>query len=409
MRSEPRRCALALAAAALVLALTPADAAAIPAFARKYGVSCSLCHAPAPRLNAFGERFAGNGFEMAPGEEPRDTIDTGDELLRLLRQVNFAFRVDLYAAASTRSPSGGAAVDLETPWGIKLLSGGPLADRVSYYLYFFLTERGEVAGLEDAYLQFTDLGGTGVSVIAGQFQVSDPLFKRELRLEYEDYQPYRVRVGEARADLTYDRWLFATWSPWSGGDLAVQVVNGRGLDAASGLRLYDRDDHKNLMLRLSQEVGPVRVGGFGYLGWEREEGATDRIRIWGPDATVPVGGGAELNLQYLRRTDSDPFFAGAARERATVDAAFAELVWGPQGPNGRLWLTGLVNWIDADRPVVSLRLGEQEGAERFLERYLTAAVGASWLHRRNVRFLGEAGWDFEREAARLTTGVVTAF
>lgn len=51
-----------------------------------------------------------------------------------------------------------------------------------------------MAGLEDAYVQFTDVGGSGVSVIAGQFQVSDPLFKRELRLEYEDYQPYRVRV-----------------------------------------------------------------------------------------------------------------------------------------------------------------------------------------------------------------------
>ena len=39
--------------------------------------------------------------------------------------------------------------------------------------------------------------GPNVSVLAGQFQVSDPLFKRELRLEYEDYQPYRVRVGES--------------------------------------------------------------------------------------------------------------------------------------------------------------------------------------------------------------------
>lgn len=37
---------------------------AIPAFARKYGASCSLCHAPFPRLTAFGERFAANGFEF---------------------------------------------------------------------------------------------------------------------------------------------------------------------------------------------------------------------------------------------------------------------------------------------------------------------------------------------------------
>jgi hypothetical protein len=54
-------------------------------------------------------------------------------------------------------------------------------------------------------VQFTDIASSGVSLIAGQFQVSDPLFKRELRLEYEDYQPYRVRVGLTTADLTYDR------------------------------------------------------------------------------------------------------------------------------------------------------------------------------------------------------------
>ena len=40
--------ALALAAAAALLA--PLDAEAIPAFARKYKVSCTTCHAPFPRL-----------------------------------------------------------------------------------------------------------------------------------------------------------------------------------------------------------------------------------------------------------------------------------------------------------------------------------------------------------------------
>jgi hypothetical protein len=35
--------------------LWPEPAEAIPAFARKYRVSCALCHQPFPRLNAFGE------------------------------------------------------------------------------------------------------------------------------------------------------------------------------------------------------------------------------------------------------------------------------------------------------------------------------------------------------------------
>src|SRR3546814_13507529 len=81
-------------------------------------------------------------------------------------------------------------------------------------------ERGEVAGLEDAYLQFNDVLGSGVDVIAGQFQVSDPLFKRELRLEYEDYMPYRVRVGavgrseERRVGKECVSTCRSRWSPY---------------------------------------------------------------------------------------------------------------------------------------------------------------------------------------------------
>ena len=48
--------------------------AEIPAFARKYKFSCSVCHAPIPRLTEFGDVFAGNGFQIAVEEEPRDTI-----------------------------------------------------------------------------------------------------------------------------------------------------------------------------------------------------------------------------------------------------------------------------------------------------------------------------------------------
>ena len=69
-------------AALLTLALvaSPRPAEAIPAFARKYRTTCATCHAPVPRLNAFGEQFAANGFVLAIGEPPRDIIATGDPL-----------------------------------------------------------------------------------------------------------------------------------------------------------------------------------------------------------------------------------------------------------------------------------------------------------------------------------------
>ena len=40
------------------------QAEAVPAFARKYNVSCSMCHVAFPMLNAFGRQFKLNGYVM---------------------------------------------------------------------------------------------------------------------------------------------------------------------------------------------------------------------------------------------------------------------------------------------------------------------------------------------------------
>jgi hypothetical protein len=58
-----------LAPSCLLMALVagffaPAPAAAIPAFAGKYGTSCQTCHSVFPKLNAFGEAFRLNGLRM---------------------------------------------------------------------------------------------------------------------------------------------------------------------------------------------------------------------------------------------------------------------------------------------------------------------------------------------------------
>jgi hypothetical protein len=396
-------------ACALAIGLLAADVApvdAIPPFARRYRVSCNLCHAPPPRLNAFGEQFAGNGFVFMHGEEPRDTIATGDTLLALPARLPLGMRLDAYMQALTTVAQDETRVDMQTPYAIKLFSSAPIAKNVSYYLYFFLSERGEIVGLEDAYVQFSDIAGTGAAVMAGQFQVSDPLFKRELRLEFEDYQVYRVRVGDTRADLTYDRGLMAVYSPWTGGDLAFQVLNGRGLTPAGDNRQFDRDPWKNVALRYSHEIGPLRVGAFGLLGTEETEGVENRFTVWGPDATLQLGSKVELNVQYLRRNDNDPFYgAPGAPIETVVEGGFAEVIWAPGSAGGRWFVTGLVNWLDSDDAVFTIRQGEPGP----LSRYRTGAVGVSYLLRRNLRLLVETQYDADRERARLTTGFTAAF
>jgi hypothetical protein len=54
--------------ATFALALVP-SAAAIPAFARQYGTSCTTCHIDFPKLNDFGKAFKDAGFKFPKDDE----------------------------------------------------------------------------------------------------------------------------------------------------------------------------------------------------------------------------------------------------------------------------------------------------------------------------------------------------
>src|SRR6056297_3994273 len=68
---------------------------AIPAFARKYRLSCKTCHSPAmPKLKPYGDTFAGNGFKLSDEEAPRYFVPAGDDKLSLIRNFPLAVRMD---------------------------------------------------------------------------------------------------------------------------------------------------------------------------------------------------------------------------------------------------------------------------------------------------------------------------
>lgn len=376
-----------LLALAVVLA-SPAEA--VPAFARKHKLSCTTCHAPFPRLKPFGEEFAARGFRMPPGQEPaRATFDVGDPLLELPRDLPLAIRLEGHAAWNEDTA---AEADFEWPWVFKVLSGGPISKKVSYYFYFII-EKGEVDGLEDAYLQINELGGKPLDLIVGQFQVCDPLFKRELRLERLDYEIYGTPVGESRIALTYDRGLMATWGAPAGIDVVLQVVNGNGIrdDAAD----FDRDSYKNVALRAARHFGPVRAGLFGYSGREDgDNGLRNATTFWGPDLVFDIDETVQVNVQYLERRDDNPFFLAEGAEEIVTRGGFVELVFQPGGPNGRWAWTALYNRVNS---------GDE------LARRESAALSATYLLARNVRLLVEGGRDIEGSANRASVGLVAAF
>ncbi|NOZ55813.1 MAG: hypothetical protein GXO73_03355 [Calditrichaeota bacterium] len=401
----------AVLVAAAVAFVWPQTGSAIPAFARKYRLSCSTCHAPVPRLKAYGEDFAGNAFQLEGKEPVRFFRDTGDPILTLQRELPIAVRFDNYFRVQTKE--GARKSDFQMPYYLKFLSGGQIAKDVSYYFYFFFSERGEVAGVEDAYVHFNNLFGTDLDLMIGQFQVSDPLFKRELRLTYEDYQIYRVRVGAARANLTYDRGLMLTYGTSFGSDVVLEVLNGNGKSPADALRNFDTDNYKNVLLRVSQSVGNVRIGGFGYYGKEEKykelfpsgsqptrEWVTDRFHYLGVDATVDFSKSLQLNAQAIVRRDDNPYFMRVHPVEVETRGYIVELIWALHGEMGRPFLTLLYNRVDGESSPELLNLGLD---------YESFTASYSYLLHRNLRLVFEGTYDKRAKNTRLLAGFVSAF
>jgi hypothetical protein len=382
----------------LLVSLTARDVGAIPAFARRYNVSCQLCHSPFPKLTAFGEDFAANGYRFSAKEDPKDTLSTGDNLLSLMKDVPLAIRLDMYAQGYA---NGRAATDFQTPYGLKLLSGGSVSRKISYYFYTFLVERGDLGGVEDAFVHFNDLGGVPVDLIAGQFQISDPIFKRELRLEFEDYAIYRARVGPVPVDLTYDRGIMAI-ADLAGFTVTGEILNGSGIGSAQANRRFDIDSDKNVLLHLTRDLGgSVRLGGFGYHGRSRGNGVSNRTTMLAVDGTVNVGI-FELNGQFVHRRDDEPTFT-AGEPEARTNGGFGELLVRPG--NSRWYGYALYNLVSANRSLLDIR----EGGPSATSRHETVAGGLGYLVERNVRLSGELTYDVAEETGRVTLGLAAAF
>jgi len=367
---------------------------AIPAFARKYNMSCQTCHAPFPKLKAYGDEFAGNGFALADKDTPRYYINTGDDQLSLLREIPLALRIEGY---TTFNNLNSKKYDFSAPYLIKLLSGGTLSENISYYFYFFFSERGEIAGLEDAFLMF-NLFNQDLDLYVGQFQISDPLFKRELRLTFEDYQLYRARPYNSKANLTYDRGIMLTYGLPTGTDIIFEVLNGNGIGAANEYKIFEDDNYKNFFGRISQDiVDGVRIGAFGYFGKETLKDEIlpkkfdNEFLMWGPDLTLNYQNKLELNFQYGERKDSE---ASLGLKDVKTKGAFGELIYSPQGDESNWYAVALYNWIDSDQ--VSLKTN-------------SLTFGLGYLLRRNIRLIGEITNNLEHKYNQLTFGIISAF
>lgn len=288
MKKEENRVGLRLI---VILGLIPfftLELWAAPMFARKYNISCTVCHAAFPKLNAFGKEFMANNYRLPNWREK--TIDTGDDQLALADTVPIAFRLqgfvqarDSEAVDVVTGETTSAKTDFQAPYLIKMLSSAPLSEHITYYFYAIFAEKGgngEVI-VEDAWFSYDDLFGSGIGLMLGQFQVSDLMFPRETRLTFQDYMAFRM------AGITYERG--AVFSRSLGPiDISLGLVNGNGITEnvtinSPGYRrpdhLFDNDNGKAVFGRVGAQLGPVSSGLFYYNGSQKN--AAD------PAGTVP--------------------------------------------------------------------------------------------------------------------------
>ncbi len=173
-----------LCGAILTSLLAPEEAQAIPAFARKYNTNCMDCHTAPPVLNAYGQRFLENGYQL-PGTE--DGGITGKKKLGDLNldDVNnyLAFRlvgnvVSSWSFKNQNPPGADAGVvenktEFTFPENFVLFAGGTVAKNIGFMVELGHDVDGGGAEVERGFATFNNLGAHNLAHLrVGKFDPS---------------------------------------------------------------------------------------------------------------------------------------------------------------------------------------------------------------------------------------------
>ena len=108
------------------LLLVTMNVEAIPAFARKTNMACSICHTAWPALNAFGRQYKEHGYRLGHLEPPTKTI-TKD----LKWDENLPVSVILVARPYDKQKTGEYKV--RSIHEVELMVGGPMGEKYSSF------------------------------------------------------------------------------------------------------------------------------------------------------------------------------------------------------------------------------------------------------------------------------------
>ena len=379
-----------LAAAVVLLAALAEEAAAVPAFARRYGVSCRECHERGfPKLNLDGRRFKERGFR-GPGD---DTFD----FAAWARSLPVSARVQLEAGF------GGGEDDVQSA-GVKGIAAGSLGDRLSFWVDTGVRLRSGSGDTfahtrpDNAWARLEVVRGGRLYVKGGRFELDLP-FTQARSPQPLPYEIYAASTGRETDELGlfHDGVEVGGALPrdvrWS-----MAVVSGRDAPGAADDDTEAGGLDGNLFLRLAKSAGEHRFGAFFYVGRNLLAPAPG---LRAEDHLLRLGLDADLRL---RRVDLHGLLVYGRNDNSVVD------VEAPLGTGEALSFGG--GFLQAHVPVGSTLVLMLRGdlvsrppgtAAATRQSYVTVAPGLQFFVRERVRLAFEYGF---RNAGRGGRGAV---
>jgi hypothetical protein len=281
-------------------ALLARPVGAFPAFARKYGMSCSACHIAWPIFNPQGQNFRDNGYQFGLGKD--DPVTLSQAYIPFSLRTTPAYQY----TRVTNQPSADGPVTVQTggvpiPPGADILTGGVIAKNVSFLVVASGFGADGTATLESAWARLDNLAGSGwLNLRIGKFELDEPASAhRGVALTY-GYAVYAAHpagslvpfdMGENQVGVELEGHSARSTTRYS---LSFTSVNGGEGLSGNGWSSPMVYGHVQQAFELRNRIVPwVRVGALGGYGWWPTEFAKD-------DTGADIPGTGRANKKFYR-------------------------------------------------------------------------------------------------------------
>ncbi len=268
-------------------ALISSSAVATTQWTRKTGMPCTACHTVFPRLNAYGEQFLKNGYQLPnqkkeEGDESEVWTDNVSNLLgfrlntTLVGLETHSFQKDSGASKSTRYTIG-------NPVWIQLFAAGQIYENISFFSE--LEYQKSSYKFNWFYFNFTRIGGSKYA----NFQVGNIS-----PLEFASYPNRLPQLPNLKGEV------FLIKSSNGQGEESIDMSSAR-----TGIQYFGYNDYGTLYAGIS----PGTVGTTGVTS-NGKTTSNQNIDYWAgvvftlPEAMLGKFAGSSATIHYYQGSDS---------------------------------------------------------------------------------------------------------